>query len=686
MTNLKKCFSVILSALIFITSFLNLTIPVYGAETSFHNEEQAKTLYELGLFKGTSTTSFTPDLGSTLSRQQGFAMIIRLIGKEKAAEALTDDQVAAALKNFSDGDLVEPSLRKAVAYAIINGLVKGDGINVNPQGPMNGKDFATLLLRNMGYRDDEFTYDRACYDLADKKGCTLADAEKLNDKQLIRDNLVGLSYSSLNMVSKDDKTLIDKLIMSMPELKEKALNAGLIKKTEPTATPTPIPVYTGGGGSSSGSGGNSSPAPTVSPSPLPQKELDFSASVVGAKKIQLTFNKEIATEQATVSLKRSGTETVTTNTYSTDDNTKLNIEVVEKFKAGEYEVIVTGLEGKTITKAITVEEEKPVRIHFLSTKAFLNPNDKKDITAYFRVYNQYNEDITDINIPYVIIASSVSPGTTYIESENTVKIKSLFELNAGDKISVAVIHRTAMLFTSSILTLVTPDDNTIDPRTDTSPLKIELPEKALAPNLLDTTNQSVIGKISLYDQYYNEVTSQYKDYPNLYIVSDKGTAGAIDERGKFIITADSEFHPGDRVALSVYHRTLGVMESDVLTVRKPFVVYAAQIKSIYNKDNLELSFKNMDSNKFYLILDVKNEYGLSVTDLTYLQDSFIFSLSNSDMVKLAPQFVNLTLNGKQEVAMEIMPIDCPRVTPGDITITVVSKSSGMLSRYTLTIN
>ena len=124
-------------------------------------------------------------------------MIIRLIGKADAAEALTQEQVDAALNVFADGTIVEPSLRKAVAYAVINGMVKGDGINIKPMDLLSGRDFATLILRNLGYSDNEFSYDTACSALADKKGCTLSEAVVLNDKVLIRDDLVGLAYSAL---------------------------------------------------------------------------------------------------------------------------------------------------------------------------------------------------------------------------------------------------------------------------------------------------------------------------------------------------------------------------------------------------------------------------------------------------------------------------------------------------------
>jgi len=228
MEKLKKHISVLLTIIMTLSLAFSYKINVYAADTQYKNEDKAKKLNDLGLYKGISESSFNPDLGSQLTREQGIIMILRLLAIEKEAEALTDEETDTILNAFIDEKEVDTSFRKAVAYAIKNNLIKGDGISINPKGSLIGKQYATIILRNLGFSDSEFSYDTACTFLADKKGCTEEEASLLNDKVLIRDDMAGLSFDSLTALGKDGSKLIDKLIAAKPELKGKAESIGLI--------------------------------------------------------------------------------------------------------------------------------------------------------------------------------------------------------------------------------------------------------------------------------------------------------------------------------------------------------------------------------------------------------------------------------------------------------------------------
>jgi len=82
MRSLKKLLAVLLS----LTMVLSLmVVPAFAAE-SLEYEDEAKVLYDLGLFKGKSATEFVPDLESRLERQEGVALVLRLFGLDTEAE------------------------------------------------------------------------------------------------------------------------------------------------------------------------------------------------------------------------------------------------------------------------------------------------------------------------------------------------------------------------------------------------------------------------------------------------------------------------------------------------------------------------------------------------------------------------------------------------------------------------
>lgn len=229
MRNIKGYFLVVLVAIIMILGISsNITI-AYAEVILYKNELKAKTLYEMGLYKQISLDDYAPYLGR-FSREQGITSIVRLFGKAADAADLTDGQVDVALEKFVDKANVEPIYKNAIAYAVLNGIVKGDGLNLSPKEPMLGKDACTLIIRGLGYSDNEYSYDSACEFFANKNGNSSTDVRLLNDKELLIDDLIGFEYDSLNMKAKDGYKLIQKLIKDTPSLKEKAIKYGIIKE------------------------------------------------------------------------------------------------------------------------------------------------------------------------------------------------------------------------------------------------------------------------------------------------------------------------------------------------------------------------------------------------------------------------------------------------------------------------
>ncbi len=215
MKNFKKFFAVLVVVTLMVSSII---IPANAAEgtttTTFSYEKQAKDLYDLKLFAGRSTEAYVPDLGSALTRQDGIILLLRLLGKEAAALALTDSEATDAIKDYTDKADVASYAKKYIAYSVKNDIVKGTTDTLlSPKANLDGKTYATMILRAIGYTvnaGDEF--NKACTTLVEKGGLTAEEAAKFNDKALIRDDVVGISYGALKAKYPDGKTIIEKLV------------------------------------------------------------------------------------------------------------------------------------------------------------------------------------------------------------------------------------------------------------------------------------------------------------------------------------------------------------------------------------------------------------------------------------------------------------------------------------------
>jgi len=222
MKNLKRLMAVLVVVAMLATSLLTAT----AAGNKYLVEAQK--LYDMGLYQGTSTTSFVPDLESPLNREQGVTMLVRMFGGEAEALALPESEVANILKQFSDAAQISDWARNCVAFAIKEGLVSGypDG-TFGPKNALLGKDYATLILRALGYEVGANDYHTASAMLVEKGGLTASMALAFNDKALIRDDFVGITFAAMNAKDTKGVSIIANLVKANVVSEEKALAAGL---------------------------------------------------------------------------------------------------------------------------------------------------------------------------------------------------------------------------------------------------------------------------------------------------------------------------------------------------------------------------------------------------------------------------------------------------------------------------
>lgn len=209
MKNLKK----LVALFVAIAMISTLMVPAF-ADSSFKYEEEARDMYDLGLFKGESETEYVPNLGELLSRETGAVMLLRIFAQEDEALEMSDEEADEKLAAFSDGDTVANWAKKQVAYATDKGYIKGypDG-TFAPKEALNGKAYCSLVLQLLGY-DGDFNYHTAATSLSEVGGLTSAEAAIFNSNDPInRDSLVGISYGALKATFKgSNETLIQRLI------------------------------------------------------------------------------------------------------------------------------------------------------------------------------------------------------------------------------------------------------------------------------------------------------------------------------------------------------------------------------------------------------------------------------------------------------------------------------------------
>ena len=160
----------------------------------------ADSLHEMGLFQGTQNGY---DLDRTPTRAEAAVMLVRLLGKEAEAKALTYTAPFTDLKGWE---------KPYVQYLFSNGLANGTNrTTFNPTGKCTAQMYAVFLLRALGYSDTaDFSYANAI-ETAREQG--IYDTGIINVQNFLRDDAAAASYTVLSVSPKNSEgTLLDQLV------------------------------------------------------------------------------------------------------------------------------------------------------------------------------------------------------------------------------------------------------------------------------------------------------------------------------------------------------------------------------------------------------------------------------------------------------------------------------------------
>ena len=190
-------------SLLFTTLLLTVALCVTASASDF--DAVAEDLSTIGMFRGTANGF---ELDRVPTRSEAAIMLVRLYGAEEAAKAAYE---AGEISHpFTDvSDFTSPY----VAWLYTNGITNGfTDTTFASQRPCSAQNYATFLLRALGYKDGtDFAYADALT-FAQEKG--FYDPAMFSG-EFLRDDLAALTYQGLAADTADGETyLLDKLVES----------------------------------------------------------------------------------------------------------------------------------------------------------------------------------------------------------------------------------------------------------------------------------------------------------------------------------------------------------------------------------------------------------------------------------------------------------------------------------------
>jgi trimeric autotransporter adhesin len=294
-----------------------------------------------------------------------------------------------------------------------------------------------------------------------------------------------------------------------------------------------------------------------------------SVSAIGAKKLEVKFNKAVDPTKAKFEVKKAGITVNVSNVTFANDNKSATLELSTKLTKGEYTVNVTGVADEVLTKSVQAEDERVASIEILSDLAVVNnTTSPTQATVAYQVKNQYGEDIT----------------------------------------------KTTALTTND-------------------------PTNITAANGVVTINLASGAKV------------------------------------------------GDKLPLTLIHVDSATTASKVVTLSAASTVSDVAISGIYNKDGKQLNEdSDLSTDSFYLLVDLKDQYGNTITNEALAEAGLIKAQSNPTVVGTAGSGNNvdlttLTIDGKQRLGLKLTG----PVQAGENQVTLISTTSGKTATYKINV-
>jgi hypothetical protein len=661
MRNLKKYLAVALTI-----AMMTLAIAPVAVFANSEYSDEAQSLYELGLYKGLSENEFVPDLDSTLDRQTGAVMLLRMFGLEEEALLLSYDEARAILaQKFSDANEVAEWAVRQVAYATEQGVIAGfPGGTFGPTLLLTGRQYLALTLNMLGY-DQELRdrgFDASGELFYEVSEITISQELSFDQPNAIQKSvLVGISFEALKSNLADGSgTLAEKLVREGVLAPEAAQSAGVyvapvapVEPSEPEEPSEPVlevhevSVVTEDGVTTvEAHVSNYEEGDTAIVALTPAEELElgvlyFRDVEIGEEgKVSYTFDfplpagthsvavwvgevyseveftieaPEVGELSVEVSASNARTLKVEFNQAIEDvnevtfhverDGFRLNIQDIEfnaaktvaelvfpnRFVEGTHKVHVKVGEVELDEVTLELGDEVVAEIEFENSYAILQNTAGTDVRVYFKVYNQYGEDITETASLEVSVSSSY---TATIE-DNYVEVVTTGEFEEEDRLTVSLLDAESGTFASasfvvaeiaraaSFELLGLYNEDGLNPRVGDEKDDFYILFKAfdqygnhIKQSEFDLDDVSItVSNTSVLDVVKNSTTEETVDDVDYIKLSLVTTPDTFENEGKSRVSIISLLN-GERVQLEI--EVLRSLEVETLTLSTPSIAVAGE--------------------------------------------------------------------------------------------------------------
>ncbi|MFX0560654.1 S-layer homology domain-containing protein [Tepidibacillus infernus] len=140
-----------------------------------------------------------------------------------------------------------------------------------------------------------------------------------------------------------------------------------------------------------------------------------SASAVGAKKLEVNFNKEVDTTKAIVTVVKGAVPVSIDKVEFSADKKSVVLTTTTNLTKGDYTVKVEGLTETALTSTVSVQDVKVSKINITSDIAPRLATDNKKALVSYEVLNQYGEKMTGQSINWTISTGEA------VANEDTIK-------------------------------------------------------------------------------------------------------------------------------------------------------------------------------------------------------------------------------------------------------------------------
>jgi hypothetical protein len=589
--------------------------------------------YNAGLVNGMGGDVF----GATqnLTREQMASIFVRALGIDATGKA--------ANLTFADKDSISSWAQDAVAAAVEAGLINGTGNNTfDPKGTADRQQVALVASKFLAAKDENVNSKAKLTEAKATDDTTLTLTFDKEVKALTVDDIAVAVKASNQVVAVSDVTLgADKKSATV--------------KVDKLAVGTSYTVMYAGD--------------SVEFKTADAQAVD-TVTVTDSKTLTVKFTQAVDTAKATFTTTRDGNPVVLTATFS-DDKMSAKLASTTSLVAGNYTVKVGGIDlasGKE-SGTVAVQAEKVAKIEFLSDK--LIKIDANSATVGYKVYNQYNEDITKKPLASGLKYSSSVTGalSDTIVAKGTLQLDAATDFSANQTIVITAIDSASGVTASKTFTVsdvaAVSDFNFGDVKIANSATRI-------------VTNTAAVATIAVTakDQYGTEFTQLDQAKNGIsFIASDSrvgtelkkdATTGAL-----YLEVSTAGMNDAETVTIIAVIKATGQTKTITIQVVKPAT--AAEVVATAPADIIAAGDA---AGSVVIPLTVKDQFGADVAlaDIATQAGGFTITSSNGNVIAQGNLQIATTGTNKGKL-VNTAPINGAGLTTVIVTVNATGKST-----------